>query len=110
VLAGIAPNEGNLDAATAWDDAAVSLGYQQWSMHVTYSGPALLARLKAVHPEAFDAVVRSCGYDAGDTETAETSRPIAQVLFPRDLWRLAPGGRVQLNHAGYTNREILDNF
>ena len=61
----MARTEGNMDASTAWDGALVSLGFQQWSMHVATEGPGLLERLKNVSPVYYDAVVRAIGLETG---------------------------------------------
>jgi hypothetical protein len=117
VLAAIASTEGNLDAATSWDSAVVSLGFQQWSMHVKDSGPALLARLKRLHPEAFDAVVRAAEIDAGLDTGAANPRPsqaagtqIGEILRECNLWRIFPPGAAWLNPPGYTRAQVQTGF
>ena len=91
ILAAISRTEGLADAVTSWDSAVVSLGFQQWSLHIDNSAPALLARLKKLDLVAYDAVVRSAGVDAGpDAAPSDTGTTAATLLDPAILWRLRP--------------------
>jgi hypothetical protein len=112
ILGAISTTEGNLDAVTSWDSATVSLGFQQWSMHVRDSGPALLARVKTLHPEVYDAVVRSAEFDAGQGATAEASAGVSiqDILTENNLWNLSPAGASHLNGPGYTARRVQAGF
>lgn len=73
ILTAISATEARLDGASAWDRAVCSLGFQQWSMHVTTEGPALLERLKRLAPAYHDLVVGALGIETGPVATTTPS-------------------------------------
>jgi hypothetical protein len=83
VAIAIAPNEGWLDAANMSDTGMLSIGLQQWSIHVDDEGTVLLARFKDHEPEQWELFFGTYGLDVRLSGT----NPAA------DLGVVAPFGR-----------------
>lgn len=69
VMVGTAENEGNLDAINTWDAAFHSFGMFQWTAGTGDTAgelPALLARIKADHPQTFENYWGQFGLDVLD--------------------------------------------
>ena len=63
IVAGIAPNEGNLDAIRLRDAGILSSGIHQWSAHSALELPSLLFRFKDLSPEEFSLYFGMYGLD-----------------------------------------------
>jgi hypothetical protein len=63
IIAGIAANEGNLDAVRQRDRGVISSGIHQWSAHAPNELPSLLFRFKTLAPDEFDLYFGIYGLD-----------------------------------------------
>ncbi len=94
VMAAISPNEGYLDAIRFRDKGIVSLGVQQWTVHVDDELNVVLWDLLTDHPDDFDAHFGIHVLRLDLTSTWPTGTPGVPDGRPRTvaLARAVPGG------------------
>jgi hypothetical protein len=93
VMAAISPNEGYLDAIRFRDKAILSLGVQQWTVHVDNELDVLLWNLQTDHPDDWDAHFAIYGLRLGLTSSwpAGTAGVPANSARTVTLSRAVPG-------------------